>query len=300
MITAAKIIGTQVKQADYKKQTAKKGDPAYIMSRSDICDFAECPHKWRFGPERTTTDAMEWGTLIDELVLTDGKSEHPFAIAPKTYTDDKGNVKPWNWNANVCKVWAQEREGQMIVNSATFEAAKLAAKLFREDPTVGPLLKASVFQMNIAAKWKAANGLLIPIEALIDIVPAKDSDYRMWLGDLKTTNNATTKAWRRRVFDDGLYVQSALYTDLFNAATGEERNTFVHPVQEKDEPYEVVRRMMDETWNEMGRALYVKVLNEYAVSVKSNEWPGYDNGEQSIRGWTPCSPEPWMITTNAR
>ena len=44
----------------------------------------------------------------------------------------------------------------------------------------------------------------------------------------------------------------------------------------------------------IGRDKYRTALANYAWCLKHDRWPGYDETDESVQGWTITEPEPWM------
>jgi len=285
----AKIVKKQASTDEYRVQAIERGNPAYSVGRSDLCEIARCPHKWLAGGEEEDTTSTQWGTLIDALLLG---GELNIAVTPETYGDEN---KPWNWNARECRQWRQTNEGRIIVKPDMLAKAESAVKRIREDSVIAPILNYADFQVWLTADWRIRDKLVIPVKGLVDIVPIN----KEVLADFKTTQSAAIRQYGRAIYNYGYHVQAALYLDLWNAATGEKRNTFLHVIQESSEPYEVGRRMLDNTWIELGRGMYKSALELYGKCLESGVWPSYDDldvpGVIRIDGWTMTSPEAWMI-----
>jgi hypothetical protein len=146
-------------------------------------------------------------------------------------------------------------------------------------------------------------GLVIPVRGLIDLVPKAGTKFENSLGDIKTTGDASHWKWGRTAYEQGYHYQAALYLDLFNAATGEQRNEFRHIVQESDYPFELARRLLPEEWIAVGRENYLSDLGLYAKCLRRDGFAGYEEldlmrglpNRHNIDGWTVSEPEPWMI-----
>ena len=84
MITNAKIIGDNVAYEDYSRQETgmSRGNPAFIMSRGEIVNFASNPARWLAGyrKEQAETDSTKWGSMIDCLLTSPEKFEAMFAV----------------------------------------------------------------------------------------------------------------------------------------------------------------------------------------------------------------------------
>jgi hypothetical protein len=294
MFTNCKIVKAGANQVEYRAQNCKRGDAGYIVSRSDLTDIRRCPHKWRYAD--TTSDngskSTEWGNLIDALLLCNGDN---IAVTPETYESSDGKIKPWNWNANTCKAWRTENIGKIITNPSDKRLAEYAVSMIKNDSTIAPVLDKASCQVWIAGEWRA-DGLAIPVRALVDIVPK----HIPVLVDLKTTKSASLRDFARSIYFYGYHVQAAMYLDMWNAAVPDDKRTgFYHIVQENEYPYETAKRRLDNNWIQLGRAEYKKALEIYAQCLKSGNWPSYDeiDGQNLmvIDGWTSTSPEPWMI-----
>jgi len=288
----ARIVKKQAAQAEYRKQEHPRGHPGYRVGRSDLVEIAACPHRWLAGNDEDDTSSTEWGTLIDALLLG---GELGIAVTPDTYEAADGTMKPWNWNAKVCQKWELENKGRIIVKPATLEKAEIAVKRIKENAVIASLLSDADFQVWVEADYRHSDKITIPVKGLIDIVPAV-SDA---LADLKTTQSAEPRQYGRTIFNFRYHVQAALYLDLWNAATKEKRNSFLHVIQESSEPYEIGRRMLDNNWLQLGRAQYRAALELYGRCLETNTWPSYDDleapGIMRVQGWTMTSPETWMI-----
>jgi hypothetical protein len=127
-------------------------------------------------------------------------------------------------------------------------------------------------------------------------VPRADTEFSSCLGDLKSTRSAALIPWARHCYDMGYYIQAAFNTDLYVAATGEDRNTFCFILSENYEPFEPARRMLSQDFLTLGRAEYRRLLGLYAKCLKSNHWPSYDDTDEAIQGWSVVEAEPWMAS----
>jgi len=296
-IRSAKVVGVEMLPQTYINTTGRRGSPDYVMSRSELLQVVACPHRWVAGWKKKETDAMEYGSLLDTLILTPGQFESRYAVCPETYPDTKtGKPKPWNRNATFCDEWEAKQGDKTCIKVKELEEAQAAVKVFSDHPILSGYLAGSQRQVMCIGEYEAANGLMIPVKCLIDIVPV--GDYSDGLGDLKTATDASPKKWATTVWNYGYHVQAALELDIYNTATNEIRNEFRHVIQESEFPYEPGIRLMSAEFVAKGREHYMKALDFYAECVAKNEWPGYDREDQGFRmfnGWTLIEPEMWML-----
>lgn len=297
-ISEATICGDNVSFDTYLAQAegVRRGDKDYILNGSDLSEFSTCPHRWVSGYKDEGTKATDWGTLID-LMLMDPNFQERVAVCPETYKSDKGEDKPWNFNAGACKEWRTkaEAEGKQVVKAETYADALAAAAIVKRDERIMRVLADSRKQVMITGFYvDKETGIRVPVRALLDLVPPKS-----FLADFKTSGSAHPRAWSRHVFQYGYHTQAARHLDLWNAATGEYRVEFRHYIQESYAPWETGRRILSEEYVVLGRDTYVRALKRYAQCLASGVWPGYDeagNGsDMVIDGHTLVQPEAWMV-----
>lgn len=289
--------------ADWHKNRMPRGDIARAISQSDLKAIAENPHKWRYGEDQDEeTDAMTWGRLVDAMAMP--TQADAVRVAPATYLSEpkrKGDVpteKPWNWNAGVCQAWRDAQPPDaIIVRSETHEAATEAVRRLHGDSLCGLLFKESAFQVGLLATWQGANGVCIPLCGLADMVPHAKTTYADGLADLKTTDTIRERSWQGKVNLMGYHIQAAFYLDLYNAATGEHRDTFRHVIQESEAPYEVAARQLSDENLSVGRSTYQKALRDYCEYVKADHWPTLDelSASRKVEGWTIVEPPTWAV-----
>lgn len=296
-IKEATICNDGVSLETYQAQApgVTRGHKDYIMGGGDIAEFDHCPHRWIAGYKDEATKSTDWGTIVDCLLM-DGNQDR-FAICPETYQNEKGEEKPWNFNAGVCKAWRDDAEakGKQVVKPDLFQSAFVAAEIVLKDPQLMDLFKSSRKQVMIVGFYEdKATKIRVPVRCLIDLVPPKG-----FIADFKTCNSAHPRAWAKHVFQFGYHIQAARHLDLWNTATGEQRVDFRHYIQESFAPWEMGKRILSEEFILLGRDRYSRALARYAQCLATNEWPGYDVSSSSadlvIDGHLVVQPEPWMV-----
>lgn len=307
IFTNAKIIGENISYAEYSKQTVvARGQPGYVMSRTDLCEFDRCPVRWRNGYKDGGSESTEWGQLMDALVL--GRFSEQVAVCPETYPAPahhervkKGKIKegdplPWRFGAEYCDDWFALQEGKLVVKAKKADEAREAMNILEEDEAVFAVLDDSRKQVFVGGEYHdSETGIVVPVRCLIDLVPEHANEM---LADFKTCNSAHPRAWAKSAFDYDYHTQAALYLDLFNAATGEQRDEFRHVLQESFKPYQVAKRIMSAEFISLGREKYRRILKRYAECLKTGQWDDYDSGgphDVVIDGWLVTQPLDWMI-----
>jgi hypothetical protein len=295
MITNARIVCKGADPLDYHKQTAERGTPEFIMSSGALREFAACPSRWRAGYQNPESTAKEWGALLDCLLTSKERFDGLYAIEPDDYTNEAGETKAWNNNAKVCRKWRDEQAGKEVVDKRLVEQCRKAIGRLRSDDVIALWLDSCDTQIWVAAEWHDKDtGLIVPVKCLLDFVPRTDTEFAYALGDLKSTRNASVLAWQRWCFTAGYHVQAAIYADAYIAATNEDRNTWCFIVQENYEPYQPGKRILSQDFLTLGRATYKSMMENYCQCLKANRWPGYDDTDEAVQGWSLVEPDPWM------
>lgn len=296
-LTDARIVGP-VTHGDYMKQEVKRGDPDYVMSRSELKTFMSCPEKWHNGFRSGATAETKWGTQLDCLVCSPEQFAVRYVRTPLTYPDKKtGEAKDWNWNANFCKEWRKEQGEVECLTPETLTELEAAAFALRKDAQIQELLSVSQKQVLIEADYEdKATGIIVKLKGAVDFAPdANHAGYGRCLADLKTCANASQRAWAGEVNSYGLDVQAGLYLDIWTAATGEDRCEFRHVLQENFPPYQVGKRILSQEFLNIGRAKYQSALRLYCQCLATDTWPNYETGNMVIDGWSITEPEAWML-----
>lgn len=291
-LTGGQVVGT-ITQAEYLRQDFSRGHPNFVMSRSELIDFNRCPAKWLKGVQEDETTSTIFGSLVDCLVLTPDEFEKRYAVAPLTYPGPKGENKPWTLKATYCAEWEDEQSkgGKTVIKKKQYNEAYDAALFILNDPNAVELLTDSQKQVLVTGSYvDSETSITVPLKAHIDIVPAAKS-----LADLKTSRNAHPQKWQRDVFSMGYHIQAALYMDLYNAATNEERCEFWHLIVENEPPFQTATYILSADFIDLGRMTYQAILQKYCQCLSENKWPGYEDGNNTHNGVTIINPEAWMV-----
>lgn len=305
MITNSKIVSKDTNPADYFAQKPGSfGTPEFVMSSSALKSFGQCPSRFKAGYLPPDSDSKTNGSLIDCLVLTPSMFADRYIMPPATYpalVKGKAVVKPWNWNADHCKEWREVHGvGKEVVRQKDLDEAKVAVARLAQDPIMARFIDESDKQVYVTGEWHdKETGLVIPVRIMLDLVPRKESEFYQCLGDLKTCANASLVPFQRNAFKFGYHVQAALYRDVYQDATGEDRNTYCFLLQENYPPFETGKRILTQDFQDIGKATYTRLLANYCQCLKTGKWPGYDDTDESIQGWGMCAPEPWMAENAA-
>lgn len=314
VISNGKIIGENCDSSAYRTQTVKRGDPAYVMSRGSLFDFARNPIKWLRGKEEDEgTTATDWGSLLDCMVLDRPNFNKRYVTTPATYPAGPRHAKvrageisvgdplPWNSNAAYCDEWISANlQGREVADADDVDGCKLAIYNLLRDEDIANILEHSKFQVMLTAEWRDPDtGMVIPLKALVDIVPNEDCpalEAPESLIDLKSTKNAEEESWVRDVAKYGLDVQAALYLEIWNSIPGVKPRTFFkHLISENEHPYYVEKQSLTKEFLDRGKSIYQYALRTYCQCLKTGEWPGYKK-RIVVNGWGQTQPTVWQLT----
>ena len=231
------------------------------VSKSLLWDFNESPYKWRHSSGREVTKAMDLGTLIHSAILE-----------PETAITDIASVSPFpDFRTKAAQEWRDDQRemGRMIVTDADIRTASGCEQVFSEDYAqrfgVGYKSEVAVFA-EIGA---------IQIKGMIDLVP----DSLDLLVDLKTTARiGSLREITNTIINRGYHWQAALYLDLWNAASGENRDRFMICFIEVTEPYETAWVEVSPALIEAGRVGYMNALAKWQSCVATDVWPRQHEG----------------------
>ncbi len=321
VLTGGRVVGPITDPSVYRKQDCKRGEPEMVMGRGQLMEFKHCPKRWLDGYEGEATKSTEWGDLMDCLMITPDQFKNRYAVQPATYmhnvmecpvchskTDSatckkckvqrlpKMVSKDWNSNSEYCSEWESSQTGKTIVKHKLFQPACDAVKVLQGDEEIKSLVECSQRQVMATASYSdEETGIIVPLKILVDLLPDKDSEWGNSIIDLKTVDCAAMRVWRGKMFKWNYDAQAALYLDVWEKCTGEDRQDFRHIVQESFSPYQTQLRLTSAEFLEIGRDKYMKALRLYCQCLKTNVWPGYDSDCREINGWQLTEPEPWMV-----
>lgn len=113
------VYGKSPSEHHAQGRLRQRGDADFVMSRTELVEFAKCPRKWLKRDQEVVTPAMEFGDLVDCLTLTPDRLKRDYAIAPDTYTDvpekyilTSAFEGEWNPRTAACRGWKAELEAE--------------------------------------------------------------------------------------------------------------------------------------------------------------------------------------------
>lgn len=244
---------------EYYKGGATPQNLDGYVSKSMLFDFFKSPYKWLHSKKRESTPAMDFGRLVHAITLT----PEDLGEFVKSPFDNFRTKEAQNWKAEAIE------SGMTIVSDEDFDRAYAISKVFWADQTEDGETEVAVYSQIGDVKLKG----------MIDVVPASSN----CLIDLKTTASIDgIEGLTRTIISRGYHWQAALYLDLWNAATGENRNEFLFFFVETLAPHEGAWVSLDQEFIRHGRNGYMQAISKWNECLKLNKFPKQIEGIQTI------------------
>ena len=207
------------------------------------------------------TAAFIFGGALHTRVLEPDKFPLRYVVAPKCDRRTKSGKEQWA----AFETTAGDRE---IITLEDYEVIQAIASAIQQHVAHKYIQNG---EAEVCIVWDdPATGLRC--KARLDYV---HRSYAVLI-DLKTTKDASAKAFAKSLWYYHYYQQCAWYCDGWKALT-QDTPSFVLLAAEKGRPYAVAAYEMDDAVIRAGRNAYKKALEKYAECAKSGEWPGYEN-----------------------
>lgn len=255
-------------------------DDSYFAARavnhSTLLHMGKTPAHFRDAfecPMHRESDAMRLGSLAHMLLFEPSRvssSIVPAPVNPRTQEAFGSDTKAW-------ADYAAEHAGKLIVSEDEMAIARSMAAAIIEHPNLGTIFNAAT-DTEVVIVWDDYGVLC---KAKIDAMVGT-----MMAGDLKTTDDASERAFAAKMVSYSYITQSAFYTRGLRAL-GLDGMDFVFGVVEKpakSETAEFIRSgrkckavayMIGENTAAAGRAMVSDWLSHVSKCRALKEWPGY-------------------------
>lgn len=169
------------------------------------------------------------GTACHEAVLR-GESAMLARVVkqPTSYTDAKGNEKPWNGNATACKDWKRENKKKIILNDADYHTVYKCLESVHETQEVMEYFKYG--DPEVGLRTNIDN---LPVQCKCDWLATDKAGTPTAIVDLKTC--ITMDDFLRSFHKYGYWRQAAHYTRVAKQVLGKTL-PFIFVAVEKTSP----------------------------------------------------------------
>ena len=229
---------------------------------------------------KTDTDALFMGRMVHSRILTPDEPIPGVIEIPETYTNEKGEVKPWSGNAKVCKAWLakQEAAGLRPMKVEQIAAMDGIVNAIAQNDDCKAIFADGKPEVSLFKRWYRNDGMILR-KARMDWVPRYGP-----LVDIKTCLDARacdfdSTMWKRRY-----YVQADYYLTLWNELNPDDQRTgFVFIAVEKFAPFSIQIFQVDQSDLDNGRREWQRNLSLVIECLKTGSWPGYQGGIKPIK-----------------
>lgn len=241
------------------------------ISSSGISLILDCPKKFWYQylsgeVVRESTRAMIIGQVLHTLTLEPETFEERFYVMPEA--DRRTKI-----GKEIYQSALFEAGSKTIIDAEDYVTAESMAKNIRNLPMFQKIFGAGNIEDSLM--WRDEE-----TGALLRSRPDYYNDFL--IVDLKTTEDASRKAFASSIAEYGYHRQGAMACDALTALTGNEYDSVVQFVVEKKAPYLVAAYSLSPETIEQGRIEYKRGAKLYKECIDKNEWPGYEEIIQDI------------------
>jgi hypothetical protein len=234
--------------------------PSVSKSGLDLIRKAPALFKHRRENPQPQTEAMRIGTLVHKIILEPDDFATEFAVCPKVDRRTAAGKAAW-------AAFEIEAGNRDLVDEAEFENLQAISRAVWAHPAAGKALgmlrdvEASIFwtdpETEVECRCRPdgilSNGLII---------------------DVKTTKDARVDEFVKSVANYRYHVQTAYYSDGYQAAIGDKPKGFAFIAVEPEPPHLVGFYVASEAMTLRGRSDYQQDLRTYQRCVEAGTWPG--------------------------
>lgn len=263
--TAAHLLEEKTPMGVYTGVSDHQYQIAPGTRRSDMVKLLKSPqyYKHKMDNPDDPSDALTFGVALHTLLLQPNTFSDHHAVGPSVGK----RTKKWQDFKIACGDKTPVHPDDLRVLDqmvANIRAHKVASR-FINDAWV---------EVSAWAEIESSCGRPVYCKARADAM----NPEKGYLVDVKTTRDATPRAFQRSAWDYRYDIQDAFYTDIFNAAfkgQGVEFNRFVVIAIDKTPPYDLQVYVADPEFTARGRETYRSCLTRLIECETRNEWPGY-------------------------
>jgi hypothetical protein len=237
------------------------------VSKSGLDLIARSPAHFRYQPPREATRGMEMGTAIHTALLEPDRFSFDYVLL-KDVGDRRASAYKEACKAHPASNVLTSSEADHVsgMQEAVYAHPQARAALTQEGCT-----EASLFVND------PATGVMVRVR--FDLLTESGEAY-----DLKKCQDARPDAFTRSIYNYGYHVQSAIYQDAYEWATGKPLKCFKIIATEERLPHAVMVYRLDDTAIAEGRRVYIEALNLYAQCLETGHWPAYECSDDELIG----------------
>lgn len=247
---------------------------ANAVSRSALMKLAKSPyHYWYeyinpdFVKPEPTPD-MILGSLTHTMTLESDKIGSEYALLPNINRRTNAGKEEYAQFLN-------ENAGKTIVSRETYEQAHAMRAAVLNDETAASLIHGARIEESI---------FFTHAETGLQCKARPDARNGTVVTDLKTTADASYKAFQSSAYKYGFFLQSGMIKYALNSI-GMPVDKFVFVCVEKKEPFAVAVYVLDDAAVEYGVSMFEHLMQKLKACRDADNWPGYEIQTLCVPRW---------------
>lgn len=223
------------------------------------------------------TKFMEFGTLVHCATLEPETLAEQYHVTPETYLAEDGKKKNWHNGANFCKDWNKAHADRICITKEAETMVKACCARIRGNPFLASMLRVGHVERSCFAKCPQTG---IWLRSRPDLL-AWDRGGRLWVLDIKKTQDATARGFRKAIRNMRYDFQEAWYRRVLELL-GYKVEGFLFCAVEEQPPHGlgIFKIAFDKVANQMPRVQ--QAIDFYAQAKEQNTWTGYTDEIQEI------------------
>lgn len=246
------------------------------VSKHALDEFERSPlHCKRYldGGVSEQTDAMLFGQLLHSLIL---ENKEDFIVQPQFYANGQ---KAWHNGATYCKEWNAAKT-KPIISAAEQRELSFCRQAVVTSNLAMSILKVGEPEVSLFAKCPRTG---LHLKCRLDWLRPKG------VVDLKSTTDASTRAFSREIVNRRYHVQAAMNQYLCELNDIDAPNWHLIILEKGEQPMVNVRLLKSDAVA-VGRMEMFRALEGIAECMESGVWNGYCDesepiGEIDIPAW---------------
>lgn len=247
----------------------------FYISRSAIMDFAKSPYTYwakhlnPFRPKKDSTPQMQMGSAFHTLILEPKLFGECYGVLPpKVLLKDVGREVYETYKSNTEKL---ERSGKIILSNEEMNTLREMENKILSNPQAMQLIGEARIENSFF--WQDKHSTLL-LKARPDIL------HDNMIVDIKTTSDASPRAFQNEMVKYGYHIQFAMIRDAVEAIEGRRIDNFINIVIETKYPYNMAIYIIDEFAVDEGHMKYKQICLDMKTALEANSFSDY--GIQTI------------------
>lgn len=246
------------------------------ISRSALMKFKKSPyHYWYEYLDETpvvkeSSPALVFGELLHTWCLEPNQFEERFVVAPTVDKRTRDGKAIWGRFTS-----AAEAQNLTVITQEQFDLAEDMTLVLRQNSLIEGLIADAKIESSIYFNH-SLSGLQCKVRP--------DIWHGSIIGDLKTTVDASYRAFQGSAYKYGYYLQAGMIHEALQTI-GIEMEKFIIIAAEKDSPYAFALYILDEEAVKYGVQQFDLLMENMARCKERNEWPGYGIRNLCIPQW---------------